>query len=244
MLIERSLNPRSLTNTYLVARGPGEEALFIDAAGPLDALVQAAERHRLSPTHVLLTHHHFDQVVELDALRERWPALVVLADPREEIDGARPFHDGAYAGVPVRGLRTPGHTRGALAYLVDTGDVFTGDTLFKGSVGAVRGPGHTTYADLRRSVMSMLMALPGDTVVHPGHDEPTTIADEWERNPFVRIWRTLDEQGHEQCRAFGSDATLVLWCDDYDGGHKAWIRWPDGRDEIVPGSQVEWAGAR
>ena len=55
----------------------------------------------------------------------------------------------------------------------------------------------------------------------------------------MRIWRGLDPEGDEQCTALGDPATLVLWGPDYDGGHKAWVRWPDGRDDIVPGSRVE-----
>ena len=53
----------------------------------------------------------------------------------------------------------------------------------------------------------------------------------------MRIWRGLDAEGSEECTALGEPATLILLGDDYDGGHKAWVRWPDGRDDIVPGSQ-------
>ncbi len=49
----------------------------------------------------------------------------------------------------------------------------------------------------------------------------------------------VDDEGDEPCRVWGEQATLVLWGPDYDGGHKAWVRWPDGSDDIVPGSQVE-----
>ena len=47
-----------------------------------------------------------------------------------------------------------------------------------------------------------------------------------------------DGEGDEPCTVEGEEATLVLWAPDYDGGHKAWVRWPDGRDDIVPGSRV------
>ena len=76
-------------------------------------------------------------------------------------------------------------------------------------------------------------------IVRPGHTDPTTVADELESNPFVRIWRGVDGEGSERCTALGDPATLVLWGPDYDGGHKAWVRWPDGSDDIVPGSQVQ-----
>src|ERR687898_366378 len=99
-------------------------------------------------------------------------------------------------------------------------------------------PCSTGYADLRRSIMEVLLELPPETVVRPGHTDPTTVADELESNRFVRIWRGLDPEGSEPCTALGEPATLILLGDDYDGGHKAWVRWPDGRDDIVPGSKV------
>jgi glyoxylase-like metal-dependent hydrolase (beta-lactamase superfamily II) len=107
----------------------------------------------------------------------------------------------------------------------------------------VRAPGHTTYADLKASIMDKLLKLAPETRIHPGHTEPTTVGEELEHNRFVRIWRGLDPEGAEACRALGQPATLILLGDDYDGGHKAWIRWPDGSDDIVPGSRVERAEA-
>jgi glyoxylase-like metal-dependent hydrolase (beta-lactamase superfamily II) len=136
-------------------------------------------------------------------------------------------------------LLTPGHTAGMLSLLVDGTDVFTGDTLFKGSVGGVRAPGSTSYADLKSSVMDTLLTLPRETRVHPGHTEPTTVGDELESNRFVRIWRGEDPEGTASCTALDEPATLILLGDDYDGGHKAWVRWPDGSDDIVPGSRVQ-----
>jgi hydroxyacylglutathione hydrolase len=126
-----------------------------------------------------------------------------------------------------------------LSLLVNGTDVFTGDTLFKGSVGGVRAPGASGYADLRSSIMDKLLALPAATHIHPGHTDPTTVADELEHNRFVRIWRGVDPEGDEPCIALGQPATLILLGDDYDGGHKAWVRWSDGSDDIVPGSRVE-----
>jgi hydroxyacylglutathione hydrolase len=238
MIVERSLHPQFLSNTYVVAREPGAEAFFVDAGGPLEPLFEAVERHGLVPKAVLLTHHHFDHVSELGAIRERYPEARVLADEREGIEGSEPFVNGTYAGLPVRGLPTPGHTAGMLSFHV--GDqVFTGDTLFKGSVGGVRAPGHTTFEDLRSSIMDTLLTLPPETTIRPGHTDPTTVAEEYETNAFVRVWRGLDPEGDEPCTALGEPARLVLWGDDYDGGHKAWVRWPDGSDDIVPGSQVQ-----
>jgi hypothetical protein len=90
--------------------------------------------------------------------------------------------------------------------------------------------------------MDTLLTLPPQTRIHPGHTDPTTVADELEHNGFVRIWRGVDPEGTGSCTALGEPATLILLGDDYDGGHKAWVRWPDGRDDIVPGSRVQVDG--
>jgi len=241
MVVERSMHPEYLSNTYLVGQegGPG---FFVDAGGPVAPLMVAADRHSITPTHVLLTHHHGDHVEELGALTARWPDLEVLAHPEEQVLGVTgmmtPGEPVRIGDLEVTPLHTPGHTAGMLALLVE-GNVFTGDTLFRNSVGGVRAPGSTSYEDLRRSIMDTLMQLPPETVVRPGHTEPTTVAGEWESNAFIRVWRGLDPEGDEPCTALGEQATLVLLGDDYDGGHKAWVRWPDGRDDIVPGSKVQ-----
>lgn len=246
MVVERSLHSQFLSNTYLVGE-PGGEGFFVDAGGPVEPLIEAADRHRITPTHVLLTHHHYDHVCELDKLLERWPDMAVLIHPdeRELVEGATgdmtPGEVVRVGGLSVSPLHTPGHTAGMLALLVD-GEVFTGDTLFRNSVGGVRAPGSTSYEDLRDSIMGVLMELPPGTVVRPGHTDPSTIGEEYENNAFVRVWRGLDPEGAEECTALGEPATLVLLGDDYDGGHKAWVRWPDGRDDIVPGSQVQRGG--
>ncbi len=208
-------------------------------------LLDKAEAEGIAVTHVLLTHHHHDHVAELAAITDRFPGAQVLIHPseRELVDGATGDLEAdetlEIGGVTVQTLHTPGHTRGMLSLLVDGSDVFTGDTLFKNSVGGVRAPGHTTYDDLRRSVMDVLLALPPETTIRPGHTDPTTVAEELESNAFVRVWRGVDAEGDEACTAMGEPATLILLGDDYDGGHKAWVRWPDGADDIVPGSQVQ-----
>jgi hydroxyacylglutathione hydrolase len=247
VIVERSMNDQFLSNTYLVADELGSQAAMIDAGGPVGPLLDVLRRMRFQLTHVLLTHHHYDHVAEVDRVLEAHPDAEVLIHPAErdqvpQATGTMEPGDGIDVGaIRVEPLHTPGHTAGMLSLLVNDTDVFTGDTLFKGSVGGVRAPGHTTYADLKRSIMDTLLKLPPATRIHPGHTEPTTVADELEHNPFVRIWRGLDPEGSEPCTALGQPATLILMAQDYDGGHKAWVRWPDGSDDIVPGSQVQRA---
>jgi hydroxyacylglutathione hydrolase len=234
--------PEWLSNTYLVAAQDGGDAFLVDAGGPVLPLLTAADERGLNLTHVLLTHHHHDHVAELGDVLGRWPQAQVLAHPDEHVPGTTgslvPDQELEVGGLTVKALHTPGHTGGMLSLLVDGSDVFTGDTLFRNSVGGVRAPGHTTYEDLKRSIMDVLLSLPPETRIHPGHTDPTTVAEELEGNAFVRIWRGVDPEGSDPCTALGEPATLILLGDDYDGGHKAWVRWEDGSDDIVPGSKV------
>jgi hydroxyacylglutathione hydrolase len=237
MVLARTMSDGFLTNTYLVAAAPGGPGFLVDAGGPMQPLFETAERDGIDVTHLLLTHHHHDHVCALDEVRRRYPDITVLAHPDEPIDAA-PFEPLSIGGLDVAAVHTPGHTKGMLNFTID-GHVFTGDTLFKGSIGGVRAAGSTSYDDIRTSIMERLMGLDHATEVHPGHTDPTTIGDEWENNAFIRVWRGIDPEGDEQVTVWGEPATLVVWGDDYDGGHKAWVRWADGRDDIVPGSQVE-----
>ena len=234
------MNDSWLSNTYLVADREGGSAMVIDAGGPCAPLLETAQRLGVDVRALLLTHHHADHVAEASV----WRDAEVLAHPveAEQLEGVdRTIEPGDtldVGGLHVQTLHTPGHTAGMLNFVVNGGDVFTGDTLFKRCVGGVRAPGSTSFADLRHSIMDVLMKLPPETRVHPGHTDPTTIGDEWEGNAFVRLWRGLDAEGDERCKVWDQEATLVLWAPDYDGGHKAWVRWADGSDDIVPGSQV------
>jgi len=244
MIIERTMSPRWLSNSYLVADEPGGRAVFIDTGGPPEPLIEKVESLELEVTHILCTHHHADHVAHNDALARRF-ACPICAHPEEGpwLRGMQvELHHGdvlTTGGMEIEALHVPGHTAGQLAFRVNGDDLFTGDTLFRGTVGGTRAPGHTTFEDLRHSIMEVLMRLPGPTRVHPGHTDASTIGDEWERNPFVRAWRGLDTVSESRCTAFGRPATLLLRAPDYDGGTKCWVRFDDGDEpDIVPGSQV------
>jgi glyoxylase-like metal-dependent hydrolase (beta-lactamase superfamily II) len=236
MIVERSMDPGWLSNAYLVADHPGGTAVFVDSGAPVEPLLAAVERLEVHPTLLLTTHAHTDHVANHALLTERF-GLRVLASPDEEVPGAEPLGHGEVveAGdLRLEALRTPGHTRGMLSFVVDGQAVFTGDTLFTGSVGGTQD----AFDDLRRSVMDVLMGLPHELTVYPGHSEETTIGREWDENPFVRVWRGVEPEGVERCHVGGAEATLVVWSNDYDGGGKAWVRLGDGRDAIVGGSRI------
>lgn len=244
MIVEKTMNERWLSNTWLVADEPGGSAVLVDTGGPVEPIVAAVADHRLTVTHVLCTHHHVDHVLHNRDYQGRFGCPICGHARERELFGDLDVElaDGeelVTGGLHVRALHIPGHTSGQLAFLVNDERVFTGDTLFRGSVGGTRAPGHTTFEDLRHSVMDVLMRLPPATLVHPGHTDPTTVAREWDENPFVRAWRGLDTPGAAPCRAFGRPATLLLQARDYDGGTKCWVRFEeDGTLDVVPGSRV------
>ena len=179
------MNDQWLSNTYLVGRRGRRPAVLIDAGGPVEPLLEVLDAARSAPTHVLLTHHHHDHVAELDdVLERRCPDAGADPPARARAGAGGHRHDRARRGDPRGGLEieplhTPGHTAGMLSLLVNGTDVFTGDTLFKGSVGGVRAPGHTTYADLKYSIMDTLLELPPETTIHPGHTDRRRSPRSW-----------------------------------------------------------------
>jgi glyoxylase-like metal-dependent hydrolase (beta-lactamase superfamily II) len=217
MLVERSMDPGWLSNAYLVADAEGGTAVFVDSGAPMEPLVAAAERWNVRPAHVVRTHADPDHVAHEAEL-----GVTVVT---------RSLDTG---GLHIDALPTPGHSADHLAFVVNGELCFSGDILFKDAVGGGRD-----VPAIRRSVMDVLMELPHELRVLPGHTDETTIGREWEQNPFVRYWRGLDEDLGEPCRVGGEDATIVVDSPDYDGKGKLLVRFGDGREAIVGGSRVE-----
>jgi glyoxylase-like metal-dependent hydrolase (beta-lactamase superfamily II) len=244
VIVEWTRHPAFLSNSYLVADRPGGQAIIIDSGGPSAPLLRTIERLELTVTHLLCTHHHADHIAHNADYVSRF-ACAVCGHPAElrwfggldlEMNDGDELRTGE---LHVRALHVPGHTVGQLAFLIDDKELFTGDTLFRHTVGGTRAPGHASFEDLRRSIMEVLMRLPAGTVVRPGHMDRTTIGGEWERNPFIRAWRGLDPVHESRCTAFGEPATLLLRAPDYDGGTKCWVRFEqNGEEAILPGSRV------
>jgi glyoxylase-like metal-dependent hydrolase (beta-lactamase superfamily II) len=209
------MDPRYLSNAYVVGSEPGGEAVFVDSGAPLEPLLQFVEEHRLTPTHVLRTHGHHDHVEHEAEL-----GLPVATGPLRT------------GGLEVEAIPTPGHSDDMVCFVVNGELVFSGDTLFKDAVGG------GDLAAIRDSVMDVYMAMPHDRRVLPGHTDETAIGREWEHNPFVRVWRGVEPEGTERVTVGGRPATLVVWSPDYDGKGKAWVRFDDGTDAIVGGSRV------
>jgi hydroxyacylglutathione hydrolase len=216
MLVERSMDPSWLSNAYLLADEEGGTAVYVDSGAPLGPLLEAAERWRVRPEYVLRTHGHQDHVVHEPTL-----GLTVVTGALE----AGRLH--------VEALPTPGHAEDHLAFVVNGELCFSGDILFKDAVG-----GGSDVPAIRGSVM-LLMDLPPEMRVLPGHTDETTIGREWEQNPFVRFWRGLEPGGEERGRVGSEDVTILVDSPDYDGKGKLLVRFDDGREAILGGSRVE-----
>jgi glyoxylase-like metal-dependent hydrolase (beta-lactamase superfamily II) len=247
MILERGEHPSWLSNTWIAATRAGGSAVIVDAGGPIAPVLDAARRHALTVTHILLTHHHADHTAEREALKRatgaRTAAHRLDADRIGTVDLV--LEEGPIPGtgdLGVRGMHIPGHTSGQMAYVVNEAVCFTGDTLFRGSIGSVRDPAPDAFADLRRSLVERLLGLPDGMRVAPGHAAPTTIGDERRDNPFLRVMTGRAPEGTARGVYDGEDVQLVVWARDYDGGFKAWVRTADGRDLAVPGSRVTRTG--
>jgi hydroxyacylglutathione hydrolase len=216
MLVERSMDPRWLSNAYLVADERGGTAVFVDSGAPIEPLLRRAEEWGVTATHVLRTHSHGDHVAHEDEL-----GVPVALGPLEA------------GGLRVEAIATPGHSDDMICFVVNDEITFSGDTLFKDAVGG------GDFERIKSAVMDVYMAMPHERRVLPGHTDETTIGREWEQNPFVRVWRGTEDEGTERVRVSGDDATLIVWSPDYDGKGKAWVRFDDGTDAIVGGSRVE-----
>jgi hydroxyacylglutathione hydrolase len=246
MIIDRAEHPAWTSNAYLVADADGGHGVLVDSNGVEEPLLEHVASSNITITHVLVTHQHADHVVDVAGLARRFGVPVVGSRLTKQagvpIDTTIGDGDVISSGdLQITAIETPGHCPDHLALLVNGTDCLTADCLFKGTVGGTGGGGPTGYADQVNSIMKRLMSLPPETRLHPGHTLPSTVGAEWESNPFIRIWRRLDPEGTEPCRVRGAEATLILFGPDYDGTHKAWVRYPDGRDAIVGGSQIERA---
>lgn len=180
------------SNGYIFFLEDGKTAALVDPAGDPNNLRRAIAEGPYVLRYILITHKHLDHCDATADIAKQFPdaqivmhkydvhaigALAQKAIP--VVDGEQlPFGEAA----AIRMLHTPGHTDGSSCYLFKS-TVFTGDTLFAGSVGGVFGE-NFGYQDILRSVSTKLFKLDEETVVMPGHGPPSTIGLEKQHNPF------------------------------------------------------------
>ncbi len=191
------------TNCYILKNADTRDAIVIDPGSDLTVIQDALHRADAVCRLILLTHGHFDHILAVGDLRGiNVPVAIHEADANmlTERDmfsaiipyDPRPFEpaeftfskEGEYsvAGFDFYVIPTPGHTKGSVCYVFD-GMMFTGDTLFKNSIGRTDLGGDE--AQMMRSLRN-LRNLPGDYDIYPGHDAPTTLDDERRYNQYLR----------------------------------------------------------
>ena len=243
MIVKRSMDSRWLSNSYLIVDSSGGgSGVIIDTGAPTTEIENYIDQNSIQLTHILCTHHHGDHVQYNDHYRNKYnvPVCVPKGEANLFPNYDEVIKDGekiTSGNLTIEAIHTPGHTVGMLAFIINNEALFTGDTLFRDSVGGTLAPGHGTIDELKHSIMDVLLKLPHDLTVYPGHTEQTTLADEWGKNAFIRAWRGKDSVVETACEAFGKPATLLLRAPDYDGGTKCWIRL-NGTEQIAPGSKV------
>lgn len=188
-------------NNYLLT--DNDEAVLIDCSEAKPEVLSALEGKKLK--FILLTHGHFDHVLGVNEMREKTGAKVLINKEdvvrmNESADIMRTFgvqgvetpkaddflNDGdtlKFGNTEIKVIATPGHTQGCVCYLIDE-KLFSGDTLFKESVGRCDLPGGN-FQKLADSVKNRLFTLDDNTIVYPGHGPETTIGHEKKYNEII-----------------------------------------------------------
>lgn len=193
-------------NCYILGDDKSKHALLIDAPAEAGAILDILEAEGLKLKFILLTHSHYDHIRALDELCESTGAEVMLhtfeADglndptvnlslyagcqsPEKTVD--RQLQDGdviTLGDIELKVLYTPGHTVGSVCYHTD-GMLFSGDTLFRKSVGRCDLPGGD-FKIIKQSIKKQLYTLPDDTDVYPGHGRTTAIGYEKNYNEYIQ----------------------------------------------------------
>lgn len=193
-------------NCYLVACEETKEALVIDPGGDPGPVLANAEKKGLTVKYIINTHGHIDHIMGNDLLKKATGAKVLIHELDAEMLPNAKLNLSGFVGdsikqapadqlltegdkvdigkISLEVVHTPGHTRGGIC-LKGEGVVFTGDTLFAGSIGRTDFPGGS-FEDLINSIKTKLLCLPDDTAVYPGHMQDSTIGQEKRFNPFLR----------------------------------------------------------
>jgi hydroxyacylglutathione hydrolase len=184
-------NAPYFSNGYFLIHAQKGVAAIVDPGGAAENIAAVLNKSNASLEYILLTHKHHDHVDAVPEVRAAFPkarvvihrldapAIGDLAQNALDLDDGDsiPFGEG-----DIRFVHTPGHTDGSSCFIY-RGAIFTGDTMFAGSVGRVFDKRYG-YDDLLASVRTKVLSLPADTVVLPGHGPPSTIAEERAHNPF------------------------------------------------------------
>lgn len=193
-------------NCYILWDEDTAKAAVIDPGGDFEELREYIEKSNLSVEYIILTHGHGDHIGAAIEAKDYYGAEVMIHKddydmlknneknysrmmgyPKIEIVADKSLNDGDtinLGALSMHVIHTPGHTRGSIC--IKCGDiVFSGDTLFAGSIGRTDLEGGS-FEDIIRSINEKLLILPDSTEIYPGHGPATTIDVERRNNPFLR----------------------------------------------------------
>lgn len=200
---------RLATNCYFIVNSETSECIIVDPGDDEGILESRVKERGYKVVSILITHGHFDHILAANALRDRLGTRIIafkeeeelLMDTKERLFGmvddesqlvvkADEFlTDGQVldlAGFKIKVIHTPGHSKGSCCYYIEDEKVLiSGDTLFEGSVGRTDFP-TGSMKEMDHSINDVLMKLPDDVEVFPGHGGSTTIGIERNSNPYVR----------------------------------------------------------
>lgn len=194
------------TNCYIVGCPETKKGAVIDPGDEAQNIKEAIKKSGLEIKHIILTHGHVDHIGAVLSIKEFTGAEILihrddskmLENPEQNLSvhihtpniklGADRFlKDGDVFDIgklKCKILHTPGHTPGSISLDID-GKLFTGDTLFAGSIGRTDFPGGS-FENIVQSIKERLYSYPDTTKVYPGHGPYTSIGEEKNSNPFVR----------------------------------------------------------
>lgn len=206
MRISRLVVGSVSTNCYIVSNEETKEAFIIDPGEEASRIERKLLDEKLDLKAILLTHGHFDHIMAVNDLLEKYKAdvyigeneLELLGDTYKNCSGSmmnRPYTAKAdkalrdddvleLAGMTIKVLFTPGHTSGGVCYYLEKEEVlFSGDTVFCQSVGRSDLPTGSGRV-LQESIQNKILPLPENTRIFPGHGDSTTVAYEKKYNPY------------------------------------------------------------
>lgn len=197
-------------NTYVARLEGRTDCIVIDPGTEPNEIIGYLTRQRLDPAAILNTHGHADHIAGNEALKRCWPDCPLVIGTGDapkltdaELNLSAPFgmpvtsppadvlvNEGDVyqaAGFSLQVRETPGHSGGHVVFVWSAGKpavVFGGDVLFRRGIGRFDFP-DGNFEQLATSIRTKLFTLPDDTIVYPGHGDPTTIGEEKRLNPYV-----------------------------------------------------------
>lgn len=193
-------------NCYLIFCSESRKAVIVDPGDEGESILQTIRELKLEPEWILLTHGHGDHIGAVGFLKNslnlkvaiHWEEANMLIDARANLSilfgesilaspADRLFRDGDTFNLDDRTitvLHTPGHSPGGSSFLLDR-HVFTGDALFKETVGRTDFPG-SSHSRLIKGIREKILTLDDDVTIYPGHGPTSTVGEERRNNPYLR----------------------------------------------------------